>query len=235
MRISGLQRLYALLTPRRCCICQRKLDAGEQLVCGACTLALPRTDHLAHPDDNAMAQVYWGRVPSVGRAAAFVYHHGHAESARPLYQLKYFSRPRTGVALGRIFGADMRKSGFAEGIDVIVPVPLARRRQRERGYNQSAMLARGLSEATGIPVDGSLVERTLFEGSQTLRDRWQRHANVEGAFRLRNAAGVEGRHILLVDDVVTTGATSCACAFALEQGRPARISFASLAFVDDNR
>ncbi len=235
MRVSFLQRLVDMVARRRCCICQRPLAVEEQYVCAACNLALPRTDHLAHPYDNLMAQVYWGRVRCVGRAAAFVYHYSHAESAHPLYQLKYLSKPDVGVYFGQLFGQEMVASGFAEGVDLIIPVPLAPRRIRERGYNQSLMLARGLAAATGIAVDDTSVVRTQFEESQTRRDRWRRYDNVKDAFELRCADRLAGKHLLLVDDVVTTGATSCACAHAMEQACPASISFASLAFVDHDR
>jgi ComF family protein len=235
MKASLLQRLFDIVARRRCSICRRPLAVEEQCVCASCNLDLPRTDHLLHPYDNPMAQVYWGRVRCVGRAAAFIYYYSHAESARPLYQLKYFSRPEVGASLGRLFGREMVASGFTEGIDLIVPVPLAPRRIRERGYNQSLMLARGLSAVSGIAVDETSVVRTQFEESQTHRDRWRRYDNVKDAFELRRADRLAGKHVLLVDDVVTTGATSCACARVMEQARPACISFASLAFVDPDR
>lgn len=234
-RVSCLQRLFDLMARRRCCVCRQPLASGEQRICASCSLDLPRTDHLAHPYDNPMAQVYWGRVRSVGRAAAFVYHHSHAESARPIYQLKYFSHPELGVFLGELFGREMMASGFTEDVDLIIPVPLAPRRLRERGYNQSLMLAQGLSAVTGIAVDDTTLARTRFEESQTHRDRWRRNNNVEDVFEDRAPDRLVGKHLLLVDDVVTTGATSCACARALEQGHPASISFASLAFVDQGR
>ncbi len=235
MKVSFLQRLFDMVARRRCSICRRPLAVDEQCVCASCNLALPRTDHLLHPYDNPMAQVYWGRVRCVGRAAAFIYHYSHAESARPLYQLKYFSRPEVGVCLGQLFGREMVATGFTEGIDLIIPVPLASRRIRERGYNQSLMLARGLAAVCGIAVDETALVRTRFEESQTRRDRWCRYDNVKDAFELRCADCLTGKHVLLVDDVVTTGATSCACAQVMEQAHPASISFASLAFVDHDR
>ena len=235
MRVRFLQRAMDVVAPRRCGICGRRLHAEDELLCCQCTMALPRTDHLSHPDDNLMAQVFWGRVRTVGRAAAFCYHYGHAESARPLYQLKYFGQPQVGVVLGRFFGQEMKERGFSEGINLIIPVPLAPLRLKQRGYNQSSMLAQGISEATDIPVKENVLLRNTFDGSQTARDRWRRNENVKDAFALGDSCLVKDKHVLLVDDVVTTGATSCACAYALEQAHPACISFASLAFVDDNR
>lgn len=235
MKVSFLQRLFDVPVARCCPICQAPLSADEDEICSRCDSLLPRTDHLLHPYDNAMAQVYWGRVPSVARAAALIYHFTHSESSHPLYQLKYFRRPELGVALGRLMGQAMVKSGFTDGVDLIVPVPLAWQREEERGYNQSLMLAQGLSEATGIPVDNHVLVRTSFAGSQTRRTRWDRSENVKNAFVLRDGDSLANKHILLVDDVVTTGATSCACAHVLEQAHPAHISFACLAFVDDDR
>lgn len=182
-----------------------------------------------------MAQVYWGRVPSVARAAALVYHFPHSESSNPLYQLKYFARPELGVALGRLLGKALAESGFTEGVDLIVPVPLAPRRENERGYNQSKLLAQGIAEVTGVPVDNDVLVRVRFDDSLTRHIRWDRSENVKNAFELRGGAHLADKHILLVDDVVTSGATSCACAHVLEQAHPAHISFASLAFADDDR
>ncbi|KXB83661.1 hypothetical protein HMPREF3034_01056 [Prevotella sp. DNF00663] len=106
---------------------------------------------------------------------------------------------------------DCMQAGFFEGIDMIIPIPLYKKRERQRGYNQSVEIARGVAEATGLPLKKDVVERITFGGSQTLRDRWQRTENVEDAFRLKDT-GITGHHILLIDDIVTTGATICSCA-----------------------
>lgn len=232
MSCSFIGRLLDTIARRRCCVCRRPLAASEQYLCTECNYLYPRTDYLSRPYDNPLAQVYWGRVRCVERAAAFAYHYAHSESAHPIYQLKYFSRPQLGIALGRLFGQEMVSSGFSQGIDLMMPIPLAASRLKQRGYNQSLMLARGLSAATGIPVDDTFLARTQFAGSQTQRNRWQRVENVKDTFVLRSPSGLAGKHILLVDDVVTSGATSCACANALEKAHPAAISISCLAFVD---
>ena len=125
---------------------------------------------------------------------------------------------------------EIQPAGFFNEIDEIVPVPLARKRLHQRGYNQSKEIAQGISEITHLPINNNAVRRIVFEGSQTNKGRWERHENVEHVFELVDAASVCNKHLLLVDDVVTTGATCIACAKALCQAGDVRISILSLGF-----
>lgn len=174
-----------------------------------------------------MAKTFWGQIP-IERAAALFYYEPHAETANILYELKYKNHPEIGEVMGRLMAREFQPEGFFDGIDGIVPVPLARKRQRQRGYNQSHELAKGISEITGLPLFDKVVRRTVFEGSQTSLGRWERNENVEQVFELRDAPTIQGKHLLIVDDVVTTGATVIACAKELCKAEGVRISILSL-------
>ena len=150
-----------------------------------------------------------------------------------IYQLKYGGHPELGEGLGRIVAAEFAHDGFFEGITAVVPVPLARQRERERGYNQSVEIARGISAETGLPVLDKVLERISFHGSQTQKGRWERNENVEKAFRLLDASALNNQHILLVDDVITSGATLVAAAKEVLKGENVKVSVLSLGFANN--
>ena len=133
-----------------------------------------------------------------------------------------------GSVMGRLMARELQMSNFFEGIDAIIPVPLAKKRERQRGYNQSHELAKGISEITRLPIYNKVVRRTVFEGSQTSLGRWERNENVEQVFKLKDTTTIQGKHLLIVDDVVTTGATVIACAKELCKAGDVRISVLSL-------
>jgi ComF family protein len=176
-----------------------------------------------------MAKIFWGQVP-IERATALFYYEPHAETANILYEMKYKNHPEIGEVMGRLMARELQMSNFFEGIDGIIPVPLAKKRQRQRGYNQSHELAKGISEITGLPIYNKVVRRTVFEGSQTSLGRWERNENVEHVFELKDASTIQGKHLLLVDDVVTTGATVLACAKELCKAGNVKVSVISLGF-----
>ncbi len=235
MTTSLPQRILDLVMPRACCICGQRLAPEEHDICMPCLRHLPLTDHLLQPYDNDLAKVFWGRVEGIEKAAAWMYHQAGSQALYPIYQLKYFHRQEKGVTLGRLLGKEMVESGFTDDIDCLVPVPLAPARQRQRGYNQSEMIARGIGEVCGRPVVTDAVRRTRFAESQTTKGRWGRNDNVEGAFELRHADKIRNLHVLVIDDTITTGATICACAHALAQAGGVSISVAAIAFADPRR
>ncbi len=228
--ISLAGRLVDFALPRPCAVCGDRLNPGEDFVCARCNLHLPRTGYADSPEDNEMARILWGRM-TVERCAALLHFHYGSEAAHVVYGLKYFDHPDYGYLMGRMMGREMGRSGFFEGMDLIIPVPLARKRQWQRGYNQSEEIAEGLSRETGLPVARHVLRRQKVTESQTRKDRWERNVNMEDAFRMVRAGRIAHRHVLLVDDVVTTGATICACAKALEAAGDVRISVLSIGFV----
>jgi len=225
--ISFWHRLLDLISPQLCVVCGKRLSAIEEVICIACNLKLPRTDFSKNPYDNEMAKLFWGQIP-IERAAAFFYYESHSKTANVIYKLKYKSHPEIGPVMGRKVAVEFQRDHFFDGIDGIVPIPLTKKRFRQRGYNQSEEIAKGINEMTGIPIYTGIVKRTVFKGSQTRRRRWERQENVEYAFSLVDGEPIMGKHILLIDDVVTTGATVIACAKELCKAGGVRISILSL-------
>ena len=229
MKISFWHRLLDLVAPRLCTVCGRRLSPTEQVLCVSCNMHLPRTGFQSDAYNNVMAKLFWGIIP-VERAAALFYYKAGSKVSNIVYDLKYHDHPEIGREMGRLMACEFDAEGFFDGIDMIVPVPLAKKRQRQRGYNQSLCLAEGISRATGLPIYDKVVCRTKFVKSQTQTERWERLENVEGVFEVKDTAAIRGRHILLVDDVVTTGATMVACARELLKAGDVKLSLLSLGF-----
>jgi ComF family protein len=179
-----------------------------------------------------MAQLFWHLAP-VEKAAALFFFRPHSETAELVYRLKYHNRPDMGEDLGRIMAREMQLSDFFSDIDVLLPVPLARKRLRQRGYNQSHQLALGISDVTRLPIVTKALRRKHFQQSQTVLNRLQRQDNVADTFILADDRPLRGRHVLLIDDVCTTGATLIACANALKAVDGIRISVLTLSFTKD--
>lgn len=229
MRISFFSRLFDLISPRLCIVCGERLSVTEEVICGKCNLHLPRTGFQRDPRENVMTKMFWGQIP-IERATALFYYESHAESANILYELKYKNHPEIGETMGRMMARELQRGDFFDGIDGIVPVPLAKRRERQRGYNQSMEIAKGVSEITNLPIYNKVVKRKAFNGSQTSKGRWERNENVENVFELLDGDSVRGKHLLIIDDVVTTGATVIACAKEISKAEGVRFSVLSLGF-----
>lgn len=202
-----------LLFPEICLACQDALTDGEQVICTVCRYELPRT-RSAETGDPLVAGKFAGRVP-VGSAHAFLRFRKGGRVQKLLHQLKYNGRQEVGEILGRLFGAELRKAGLSEQIDLIIPVPLHESRLRQRGYNQSECIARGLSEVLQSPWSGDLLRKHHATDTQTRKSRLERFRDTDALFHVTAGEQVAGRRIALIDDVVTTGSTLEACAQAL--------------------
>lgn len=224
VRILGkwLSDVGRILFPDTCVVCQRRLQSGERLLCTACVSRLPYTQ-MRGEAGNPVERVFWHRVP-VGRANALLRYIPGSESSKVFMALKYFGKPQIGVAMGRMMAADLLDTGFFSDVDCIVPVPLARSRQRERGYNQSERLALGVSQLTGIPVETRAVRRVVSNPSQTSLSKLERRKNVENIFRVSQPEKLRGRHVLLIDDILTTGSTLLSCAEEMGKAGPRLVS-----------
>lgn len=225
--VSFWHRVLDLISPRICVMCGRRLSATEEVICNKCNFHLPRTVFAKDTYNNDMAKLFWGRLP-IERASALFYYEGHSETANIIYQLKYKGHPEIGYTMGRMVASELMGYDFFDGIDGIVPVPLTKARRRNRGYNQSEEIARGISEITDLPIYNDLVKRTVFQGSQTRKNRWERNDNVEHVFAANKPVPAHLKHLLVVDDVVTTGATIVACSSKLVQSDDIKISVLSL-------
>ena len=229
MVISFWHRLLDLISPRLCVVCGQRLTVSEETICSRCNFHLPRTGFGKTPYDNEMAKLFWHQIP-IERAAALFYYEAHSETANIIYMLKYKNHPEIGEVMGRMTAKELQTNGFFDGIDGIVPIPLAKKRMHQRGYNQSMEIAKGVSEITGLPIYNKVVRRNTFEGSQTNKGRWERNENVEKVFELIGSEAVHGKHLLIVDDVVTTGATVIACAKELCKVGNVKVSVLALGF-----
>ena len=229
-RISFWHRVLNLISPQACVICGCRLGISEEVICTSCNLRLPRTGFSKNPYDNEMARRFFGRLP-IERASALFFYEAGSETSRIIHSLKYFHHPETGRILGRWTAEEFSVDNFFDGIDMIVPVPLAKKRQKQRGYNQSEEIAKGVSAVTGIPIETGIVRRSRFESSQTSKTQQQRIENVENAFEVIDAHKAEGKHLLIIDDIVTTGATIWACFKPLCEAANCRVSILSLGVV----
>ncbi len=217
----------SLLFPRLCYACGNHLLRNEKLICMHCYISIPRTNyHLSA--DNPVAQLFWGRC-QICKAAAFSFYNKGSRIRKLIHNLKYKGIREVGFELGLIYGQSLKTSGFIENMDLIIPVPLHPSKQRIRGFNQSEYISRGLSESTGLPLElKSLIRKTLSD-TQTKRSRYERWMNVEGIFAVSDSEKLKGKHILLVDDVITTGSTLEACAGELLKIEDVKVSVAALA------
>lgn len=229
MKPNFLTWTLDLAAPRSCAVCGRRLGGSQQLLCAACQLHLPFTRFELRPYDNVMARRFWGVLP-LERAAALFFYEPRSDASAMVYALKYGDRPDLGHVMGTLLALRMLPHDFFSGVDAIVPVPLSLLRRWHRGYNQSLEIARGIGEVTGLPVFNRVVRRVHFHQSQTQLTHFQRQTNISGAFRLVRPDQVSGRHLLLVDDVVTTGATVTALGQELLRAGDVHLSILSLGF-----
>ena len=203
------ESLLGLFYPRLCPACSEVLYGNENILCLKCMSEFPRTGFHLDPE-NDMARLFWGRV-MIDNAAAFFYYQKGSRFQNLIHEMKYYRQKLLGINLGRWFGEELTDTAF-HNADMIHPVPLHPAKLKERGYNQSEQVATGLSEALGIPLETSLIERVVNTDTQTRKTKYERWSNVEGIFRVTKPDKLKNRHVLLVDDVVTTGSTLEACA-----------------------
>lgn len=225
---EGLQHCFSLFYPELCLICARKKPAQGEMLCFTCQHKLPQTSFHLDPE-NAFMERFWGRLPI--QAAAALYHFVKGGRTQQLvHQLKYNNKPVVGQRLGELYGKQLKHSPLFQDLDLIVPVPLHPKKRHQRGYNQSETFAQGLSASMGLPWLAHALERRSFTQTQTQKGRLQRMNNVLEAFHLGQEKALRGKHILLVDDVITTGATLEACGMRLLEVEGVTLSLATIGF-----
>jgi len=240
MTLSLLEKVIDLLFPRYCAICDKRLLGTEEMLCISCLRDLPLTQNWKNPKENLMAKMFWGRIP-VECCMALFYYHSHANSSYIIYNLKYHHRPDAAAYLGRLIACHGIEGKMFEGIDAIIPIPITKARRRYRGYNQSEEIAKGIRKKTQIPIITDAIQRVVFTESQTKKNKMERLENVKNVFRLSDtytdAQGkhpiteLAGKHLLVVDDVCTTGATLVSCCQELQKAGKMRFSIATIGWV----
>ena len=218
----------SLLFPRLCYACGNHLMRNEYLICTECYVVIPRTNYHSI-QDNPVAQLFWGRC-LVEKAAAFSYYNKGSRIRTLIHNLKYKGISEIGYELGRIYGQSLKSSGFMSDIDLVIPVPLHPAKKRIRGFNQSETISRGIADITMLPVDVSSLARVLVSATQTKRSRYDRWTNVEGIFQVIDPQSITGKHVLLVDDVITTGSTVESCTNELLKVEGVKVSVVALAY-----
>lgn len=218
----------SLLFPRLCYGCGNHLLRNEKIICTECYVVIPRTNYHTAPG-NPVEQLFWGRC-LIERAAAFSFYNKGSRIRNLIHNLKYKGNKEIGYELGKIYGKSLKASGFLNDIDLIMPVPLHPSKKRVRGFNQSEIICMGLAENTGIKVDTESLLRTIVSPTQTRRSRYERWTNVEGIFDIAHPAQLQSSHILLVDDVITTGSTLEACTNELLKIEGVKVSVIALAY-----
>ena len=223
-----LDNMYCLFYPRLCLACERKDIPPKQILCISCEAKLPRTNfHLFQ--ENEFTQRFWGRI-SLEAASALYFFEKESKAQTLIHNLKYKGKQKVGVMLGQVLGDLLKDSPHYQDIDVIIPIPLHRKKERQRGFNQSDVFAQGLSDSMGIPWQRDVLIRTTYTSSQTKKSRKERFENVVQAFHVLQPEKIKGKHILLVDDVFTTGATLEAGAVKILEVPDTKISLATIAF-----
>lgn len=225
--IRAVQDLLGLFFPHLCICCQAPLPQLEMHLCIRCQQQLPYTS-LHESTDNLFTQRFWGRIPLVYGAACFYF--VKAGSAQPLiHQLKYANKRHIGYQWGRIYGRKLMGCSHFQEIEVVVPVPLHWKRLRQRGYNQAALIGKGMAEVWQRPFYPNALCRIKNTETLTRKSRWERLQSIEGAFALRQPEVLRGKHVLLVDDVMTSGATLEACALPILELPDTKVSMVTLA------
>lgn len=220
--------LRALLFPPHCVVCGQMLAEGERSICTLCRLTAPLTGYWRETD-NPVARKCRDQIP-VYRASGFLFFRHASGWRRSIHGFKYRGAWRTARVLGEWYGSELARSGLYDDVDTVVPLPLHPFKRLRRGYNQSEYIAAGIAAQLGVGMDRRSVRRCRNTASQALKPRKERAGNVEGAFRVRHPERLSGRHVLLVDDVMTTGSTLLACAEEILRSAPdCRVSIAALA------
>lgn len=226
--MSYLSDFVSLFFPPLCYTCNNPLLKNETNICTECLYHLPRTKFHLLPD-NPVEQIFWGRVKIESATALYFFNKG-SKYQKLIHLLKYKGKTDIGTLLGLQLGNELNESKKFNTVDVVVPVPLHPHKFKKRGYNQSSFIAKGVAKSMKTAFDEFTLLRTKNNPTQTKKSRFERWKNVETVFELSDAGNFANKHVLIVDDVVTTGSTIEACAQTVLKAENAKVSIATIAF-----
>lgn len=219
---------FELFYPKLCKSCNSPLNTGEKIICTECRHKLPQTNfHLSA--DNQIEKIFYGRT-KIEFASSFLFFNKNGLTQNLIHNLKYKGHQDIGVELGNWFGKVLNDNSKLQDVDYVVAVPLHRRKEKKRGYNQVDTFGRAFAEELGAEYSKNNLVRISQSETQTKKSRFARWKNVEEIFNLNQPELFEGKHIVLIDDVITTGATLEACCHEVEKSKGVRISIATIAF-----
>jgi len=227
MRLFLVKEFLDLIFPRNCTLCGRPLFDSEECLCSICIGLLPITSYHLRATNNDLVDKIKG-LTEAGKVMSFLRFTKKGKSQKLLHHLKYGNNPQLARLLGKLYGTILNGQEYARNWDSIVPVPLHPMKQRRRGYNQSEEFGLGLSQSLNIPLN-LMLERTLFTSTQTNKTRLERLENVENVFKHTADSTVYDKSVLLIDDVMTTGATLCACGNVLLRNGAKNVDLATIA------
>lgn len=225
--MSLFEDFISLIYPRVCLACGNSLFKNEEIICTSCMLHLPKTNYHLEKD-NPVSKTFWGRI-NIETATAYYHYKKGGKVQHLIHRLKYQGYKEVGIFIGKQYGNELMKSRYFNTIDTIIPIPLHKKKQRKRGFNQSEMFAIGLSKSMNATLDTKSIFRAVATETQTRKTRFSRWENVSDIFKIKDAEKLKGKHILLVDDVITTGSTIEACVNILFNIPEVKISVAAIA------
>lgn len=225
-----LTDFFNLLFPDTCHGCGRQLYHGEDQLCTHCIYDLSYTDFHLYPE-NKVARLFWGRL-HCHSAMAMLYFKKGSRLQQLIHSLKYKGQSGIGIKFGEILGERLLAANAFCTADLIIPVPLHKKRLNSRGYNQSECIANGMAQMMHLPLNTTQLIRHMATGTQTRKNRYNRFENMQEVFAVTDPATLKNRHVLLVDDVITTGATLEACGQVLLEAGVKKLSIVALAFAE---
>ena len=217
-----------LFFPHNCLGCYSDVLLKEQFLCAECFSKLPETGFFAH-SSNAMEKIFYGRLPIQQAGCAFYFNH-HSVLHRMVVQFKYMGRKDIGHYLGKLMRNQLTVSSRFKNLDAVIALPLYKSKEKKRWYNQAAILAAKIAEYLHIPLLENEKKRKMFTESQTTKSRVARWENMQNIFSVSVPSALENKHILLIDDIITTGATLESCGMEILKIKGTRLSIATLAF-----
>jgi ComF family protein len=222
------QAFADLFFPEVCYSCGSDLVNRHQLICLRCLDKIPFTNFTGR-NENPVEKIFWGRLP-IESASSLVFFSKETIVAQLLHQLKYKGKKEVGYYFGRLMGEAIRDAGMTEKFDALLPLPLFKKKEKMRGYNQATVICEGIASVINKPVLEKAIGRSSFTETQTQKSRIERWENMQERFVLRDPSNLEDKHVLLVDDVITTGATLEACGSVLLKAKATKLSIFTFAY-----